>query len=341
MSDYSTRIYIKGETYPVKEQLKAIGCRWDKDRRAWYAESQDVATRARDIVSPPPLYNSPPPADLGTAGPADLAARFGRCAADGAKVVSFVVYGLAKGDEGRPDGSIRLVRGKRYVQVARTERRYLSREMLEDCDLFGEKPGGSYQWDGVEVMPTAEEAAADRAAADAAAAKEREAAEALARAEAEKADRAARWEAARCGLEATEADPGQVEYTGEEIVFGKAATARQVRLETGEIGWEHTISTYDNYARYWYLPPATARQARLDAAAEAGYTPERSAEWLSQHEGCRGTDVHQAVVEADAETQDRLRAAAAEKAAADLARAKQQEVDQLRRSAAVRCKGGA
>ena len=107
-------------------------------------------------------------ADLGTADPVELAAKYGRKAVAGAKVKSFNVYGLAKGDDGEANGKIRKIKGKRYVQVARTKRQYLSREWLEDMDLlcgypFDAEPGGSYQWDGVEIEPTTEEASKDAA----------------------------------------------------------------------------------------------------------------------------------------------------------------------------------
>ena len=177
----STRHFITGNTYPVKDQLRDLGCRWDGSRKAWYTEDAEIAAKAAAIVGPTPLYNSPPPQDLGTVDPAALAARHGRRAVEGATVASFNVYGLPKGDDGDKNGTVHRIRGKRYVQVARSGRRYYSRDMLEDFDMFNEEPGGSYQWDGVEVEPTAEEAAADQAKADAKAKAEQEAAAAKAK----------------------------------------------------------------------------------------------------------------------------------------------------------------
>lgn len=29
------RVFLTGETYPVREQLKALGARWDPQQRAW------------------------------------------------------------------------------------------------------------------------------------------------------------------------------------------------------------------------------------------------------------------------------------------------------------------
>ena len=167
--DNATRTYIEGNTYPVKEQLKAIGCRWDKDRRAWYAETADVAEKAAAIVKPHPLYNSPPPQDLGTADPAALAIKFGRTPTADAKVISFTGHG----NDPSPLGTVNKIRGKRYVKVANGRPRYYSRDMLEDFDMFGDEPGYQYQWDGVEVEPTEAELAVDQAEVEAKTARER------------------------------------------------------------------------------------------------------------------------------------------------------------------------
>ena len=155
---------ITGNTYPHKEAIRAMGCAWDPASKCWCAPSEAVQQQAQQLVDGT-LYNSPPPADLtGDESPADMAQRHGRKAVAGAKAVQFHCYGLAKGDDGKPNGSIRRVKGRRYVQVARTSRRYLSQDMLEDFDLFDCNPGGSYQWTGVEIEPTDEELEADRAA---------------------------------------------------------------------------------------------------------------------------------------------------------------------------------
>jgi hypothetical protein len=41
------RRFIKGDPYPLKEQLKPLGCRWDGDRFQWYAETEEVAAALR------------------------------------------------------------------------------------------------------------------------------------------------------------------------------------------------------------------------------------------------------------------------------------------------------
>jgi hypothetical protein len=161
-----SRINITGNTYPVKEQLRELGCRWDGSRKCWYTQDETVATKAKALVQPPPLYNSPPPQDLGTAEPVALAAQHGRKAVEGAKVLSFTGYGKPAD----PNGTIIRSRGKTYVQVAAGNSRYFSRDMLEDFDMFDDQPGYQYQRDVVEVELSDEERAADQAKADAKAA---------------------------------------------------------------------------------------------------------------------------------------------------------------------------
>ena len=50
MTTTEKTVAISGNTYPVKEQLKALGARWNADEKCWMvAESQ--AIRAREIVA--------------------------------------------------------------------------------------------------------------------------------------------------------------------------------------------------------------------------------------------------------------------------------------------------
>jgi hypothetical protein len=308
-----TRTYIEGNTYPVKEQLKEAGCRWDKDRRSWYAETAEVAAKAAAIVGPTPLYNSPPPQDLGTVDAVELAAKFGRTAVVGATVKSFTVYGLGKGDNGDPNGTVVRGRGNiRYVQVARTERRYYSRDTLEDLDLFGEQPGGSYQWDGVEVEPNEAERAEDLKAAEAKAGKERAAAEA-------KAAMAARWLAAIEGLQEITVPPASYTKTGERLEISDKSYGEQIRLPDGRIGWARHWSGYDDSRTYYSVPADVVQPILIAWASECGITPEKAAEWLAKYSGCHGTEIYRAVVESDEATKEELRQAAVAKRAADLA----------------------
>ena len=50
------RSYIAGNTFPVKEQIKAAGAHWDSGRRAWWIGSHETATQlvATLMTSPAP-----------------------------------------------------------------------------------------------------------------------------------------------------------------------------------------------------------------------------------------------------------------------------------------------
>src|SRR3972149_6728194 len=148
---------ISGETYAHRGAIKGKGCAWDPGSKSWYAPTEEVRAECQALVGGT-LYASPPPADLvGDEDPGVLASRYERTAMAGASTRTYEVYGLNKHDDGDPNGTIHRSRtGKRIVQVARSERRYMSRDFLDDCDIFGEQPGGHYTWDGGEVEPTVE-----------------------------------------------------------------------------------------------------------------------------------------------------------------------------------------
>lgn len=49
----TTRVTINGNTYPVKDKLKALGAMWDGDRKVWTI-ALDKAEQARKIVEGAP-----------------------------------------------------------------------------------------------------------------------------------------------------------------------------------------------------------------------------------------------------------------------------------------------
>lgn len=44
------RVAIRGNTYPVREEIKALGGRWDAGQRAWMVP-QNMEVRARQVVA--------------------------------------------------------------------------------------------------------------------------------------------------------------------------------------------------------------------------------------------------------------------------------------------------
>jgi hypothetical protein len=53
------QLKITGNTYPVKDALKAIGARWDADERSWTIASSKI-DQARKIVADAPKSQATP-----------------------------------------------------------------------------------------------------------------------------------------------------------------------------------------------------------------------------------------------------------------------------------------
>ena len=45
------RYYLVGNTYAVKDRIKAAGCKWDPERRAWWTSKQDVAEEIKAALA--------------------------------------------------------------------------------------------------------------------------------------------------------------------------------------------------------------------------------------------------------------------------------------------------
>jgi hypothetical protein len=43
---------IVGNTYPVRDKLRNLGCRWSSARKVWVAPTPDVAALAQALVKP-------------------------------------------------------------------------------------------------------------------------------------------------------------------------------------------------------------------------------------------------------------------------------------------------
>lgn len=50
---------ITGNTYPVKDQLKALGCKWNPEQKAWVARDAQMYARAVAIVPVPAAKAAP------------------------------------------------------------------------------------------------------------------------------------------------------------------------------------------------------------------------------------------------------------------------------------------
>lgn len=39
------RYYLRGNTFPIKEQLRSAGCKWDPNERAWWTGKKEIANK--------------------------------------------------------------------------------------------------------------------------------------------------------------------------------------------------------------------------------------------------------------------------------------------------------
>ena len=46
-----THYHITGNTYPIKDQLKQLGCRWDAGSKAWVTQSDEVYRKGLELVN--------------------------------------------------------------------------------------------------------------------------------------------------------------------------------------------------------------------------------------------------------------------------------------------------
>jgi hypothetical protein len=54
MNGQKTVHYITGNTYEHRETLKALGLRWEPEKKAWCTTDTLTANKARDIIDPNP-----------------------------------------------------------------------------------------------------------------------------------------------------------------------------------------------------------------------------------------------------------------------------------------------
>ena len=175
------RLYVQGSnTYDYREKLKAAGFRWDGDRKKWYIDARHKNHAIETVSGMKKLDQAKTPSEdvtrakstgQGSSGsrsgrhenpstPEEIkqsatkwAEKLGRKLVEGSEPKRWTASGLGKGDDGAENGTIRERNGKYYMQIGRTPRQYYSQDMLEDMDEFNMKPGGAYEWTGVEVEP--------------------------------------------------------------------------------------------------------------------------------------------------------------------------------------------
>lgn len=220
--------------------------------------------------APKAVVNSSPPSAPAPVDPTEAAKKYGRTPVTGSKPVAFDARldyrGKRAGAEAAMPkrGSIRRVKGVRYVMVDVSSPSFMSSEYLEDMDRFQDEAGWYYSWTGVAIEPTESEVQADKA-------KAREVADRAAIAAARQAISPETFAAAG---ELT--DPLSVEQQkSASLVISETATSTTTTAHfgttalwvVGEDVWYRHPGHYDDYIEMWKLVRGGAADlaARIDA----------------------------------------------------------------------------
>lgn len=159
---------ITGNTYPVKDKLKALGCRWDAAHKCWTASTDEMAGQARACVGEQPPLNSPAPQDLGPIDDAkNEAAKYNRISLNDASIPFRRPFAKNENPLGETFWGKHKGQRNRYLIVRAGRPYYMSRSTLEDFDLFHLDPGYYCDVQAIAVEPNADEIANDPAAAKA------------------------------------------------------------------------------------------------------------------------------------------------------------------------------
>jgi hypothetical protein len=156
------QVPITGNTYPVKDRLKALGCRWNSDNKCWMAPDAETAAKANAIVNQqaapkqaaPKLPAAASMPEMTVEMAATEAQKYGYKIRPDCPIKRFV----CKSKE-MPDGSTHRVKDINYVQLRHTAEYYLSADAIDDLDAFNEKPGYRFEWIGIAIQPTEAEKA--------------------------------------------------------------------------------------------------------------------------------------------------------------------------------------
>lgn len=95
-------------------------------------------------------------------------------------------------------------------------------------------------------------------------------------------------------------DPGDCTFGGEgmaRLVRGDT-TYTEGRTADGQRVVREDYRAYDDYRTYYWAPAAVAKAWALAYARQVGITADQAREWLAQYNGCHGSDLYQAVVDA-------------------------------------------
>lgn len=281
-------VLITGDTYPVKDQLRALGGKWEAGVRGWRVPA-DKAAEARKLV-----------ADAAYARTKD-----------------------APSASGKRD-AVALVAGGARHSSCRSNQKSGSCETCGDYKKPGEgrlvycvEDSGCLEHhdrSGYHLYCKESDAAGCKTRREAARAAEkvrRDAAVTAAKAadEAKKVERDAYQAYKQAlkdrGFDSTSAAISFVFAEGEVLAkmadFYRCSIRKGVVKDAPEVeAYVEAANGHDDWRTYIWAPVAQCHQWRLAHAAKVGITVEKAREYMAKYSGCDGADVYQAVLLEDA-----------------------------------------
>lgn len=245
----------------------------------------------------PVLLNSPAPPQPAPLDPAASAAKHGRTAVAGAAVRAFeselnVCGKRAVAEAAVPkDGTVRKIKGKRYVQIDHARPRFFSADDREDFDQFDRPAGWEYSWSGVEVEPNATEQAADAKVSE----EKRISEEKRATEKRVAEEKRAEYDATRSRLIAERALLKTSIRPKVEAVDRVLVAEGSRRLEDWGACLHESLSGYDDWRDYYYVTPEQFAAGVARWSAEHEIDAARAADWLEKYRGCEMTEEYEHV----------------------------------------------
>lgn len=273
----SLPVLITGNTFPVKDQIKALGGKWDPVARGWNVPA-DKAAEAQALVAGAPKPTSrrygaraASSTQATSNGGVRPNAKPGKCDVCGCRVeVGKGALHYIVEDSGDP----RFHDHGGWVVTCHPNDREACKQRRET--LIADKR-------------KAQQEAADRLKA------EREAA----KAESE-AYLAAVANTTGSGLVRTSVSVfGDLTRLSEQwttVVSAKDQRFMRGRASSGEVIYCEWISGFDDHRTYYYLPQGLAEHGWAELAAKRGLTAAKAEEWLIKYRGCEGTEWYEFVV---------------------------------------------
>jgi hypothetical protein len=309
-------VAITGNTYSIRDQLRALGGRWDAARKVWMVPA-DRADEARALVPPTKPRKQTRAGGSKAKKPTSFGSKEGSAHTFRRRVnerKSFCPVDASDvGEVFRAGSKVGPLAGKAVI-VLGIEAQWTSSDWEDDC---GQTGVGSGWWVYRHVREATAEEAAPLLAREA---------EQKAKADAERAakeDKAAAYAAAKECETAGLVRSTWLRATAGERIAQDDTGYHTLSLSRGDLGGTPVVVessyAYDDHRSWVYAPAEVVAREHARIAAERGIDRDAAMEWLSKYAGCHGEELYRQVAgfSMDAPV-DQVRAVAGDAAATSI-----------------------